>query len=581
MTRILPELTEDQLKRLPSAAEASVYRACRDLLKSKSIVLFSLPWIRVSPHGTPRDGETDFVLFDEARGILVIEVKGGGVRVDAATNDWVSVNRSGSHQIKDPFRQATREKYALRDYLRSSPKWASLRIEPTLGHAVLFPDLEDVSPLVGPDRPREIMGTKSCVTNLERWLGGVFNFWSAGTPVNLGGAGMKAVEELLCTPREVRPLLSHLLDEEEQEHIRLTEDQARVLRVLGRRNRVVVSGGAGTGKTLLALEKAREFASAGRKTLLVCYNRPLADHLKQCTPDLPHLTVASFHQLCHSFVQAANAKSGTDLLRDALSANPGLDEYQVHYPHALAMATEVLTERYDAIVVDEAQDFGEEYWFPIELLLRSQVESTLFIFCDHNQALYRRTSSFPITDEPFLLTRNCRNTRHIHEAAYAYYKGEPTEPPPLQGDAIQILDAPSRGSQAKKLHSHLVTLLDSEGVKPSSIVVLVPSRDHKGFYSLLQERPLPRPTRWAFEEHGIPNTVRVDTVMRFKGLEAQVVYLWGADEFEGDRDREILYVTLSRAKSRLFLAGDGPGCRAILPSNQAVPGRSGDPSPPV
>ena len=51
-------------------------------------------------------------------------------------------------------------------------------------------------------------------------------------------------------------------------------------------------------------------------------------------------------------------------------SNPTLDKFDVHFPHALAMATEILPNRFDAIVVDEAQDFGEEYWFPIELLLR-------------------------------------------------------------------------------------------------------------------------------------------------------------------------------------------------------------------
>jgi len=68
------------------------------------------------------------------------------------------------------------------------------------------------------------------------------------------------------------------------------------------------------------------------------------------------------------------------------------------------MATEILPIRFDAIVVDEAQDFGEEYWFPIELLLRDSDRSTLFIFFDHNQAIYRRVRTFPIKDEPFLLT---------------------------------------------------------------------------------------------------------------------------------------------------------------------------------
>ena len=114
MSRIVPELSEDQLKRLPSGAEALVYKQCRDSLGPSTLVVFSLPWIRISPHGTPRDGETDFILFDEKRGILVIEVKGGGVQIDGGSGEWFSIDRNRTrHKIKDPFRQATKEKYAL------------------------------------------------------------------------------------------------------------------------------------------------------------------------------------------------------------------------------------------------------------------------------------------------------------------------------------------------------------------------------------------------------------------------------------------------------------------------------------
>lgn len=299
-------------------------------------------------------------------------------------------------------------------------------------------------------------------------------------------------------------------------------------------------------------------------TLLLCYNRPLAEHLRICANDMPSLQVMSFHQLCDRFVRSADDKACTNLLKDAEDANPGLSRFDVHFPHALAMATEILLTRFDAIVVDEAQDFGEEYWFPIELLLRDPDHSTLFIFFDHNQAIYRRVGTFPIKDEAFLLTRNCRNTRFIHEAGYAYYKGEPTEPPPIEGASIQIINAMSRGSQAKKLHSHLLSLLQVEKVRPECMAIVVPSRNHKSFYALLEEQPLPKPIRWAFETYNASNSIRVDTVQRFKGLEAAIVYLWGADEFDRDRDKELLYVTITRAKSRLFLVGELRGCEAVI-----------------
>lgn len=565
MTEVRPSLSEAQLRRLPSRAEARVYETCRAGIGDRRIVLFSLPWIRVSPHGTARDGETDFIVFDEDMGVLIIEVKGGGIHLDSATGQWTSVSRHGAHHaIKDPFGQAKAEKYALLEYLKSEPAWSRAGVRPTLGHAVLFPDLDRTEALRGPDRPAAITGWRGDISALSAWIDGVFGYWSGGTESGLGATGMAAVKRLFFSDLEVAPLLSTVIEEEEVERVRLTEDQGRVLRVLGRRRRAVVSGGAGTGKTLLALQKARDLASEGMQTLLVCYNRPLANHLARCCDDVDGLDAMSFHQLCDRVVREASDSSGVDLIQDAAMANPGANRFDVHLPHALAMATEVVSTRYDAIVVDEAQDFGQEYWFPIELLLRKGAESTLFLFYDHNQALYRRVSTFPIADEPFLLTRNCRNTSFIHQAAYAYYRGEETEPPSIEGGPVECLDAPSRGSQAKRLHACICSLIQEQRVDAESLAVLVPSRGHSDFYDLLQGRPLPRPCSWAVEQYGTKNGVRVDTWQRFKGLEASVVFLWGVDELDPENDQEVLYVGLSRAKSRLFLVGQGERCRAAL-----------------
>ena len=88
------------------------------------------------------------------------------------------------------------------------------------------------------------------------------------------------------------------------------------------------------------------------------------------------------------------------------------------------------------------------------------------------------------------------------------------------------------------------------------------------FYGLLQDRPLPRPVRWAIESHNVPNTIRVETMQRFKGLEAAILYLWGADEFDKERDKELLYVTITRAKSRLFVVGELSGCQAVIEHNE-------------
>jgi superfamily I DNA and RNA helicase len=84
------------------------------------------------------------------------------------------------------------------------------------------------------------------------------------------------------------------------------------------------------------------------------------------------------------------------------------------------------------------------------------------------------------------------------------------------------------------------------------------------FYDLLKERPLPKPIHWAIENCNVSNAIRVDTAQRFKGLEAAIVYLWGADDFDSERDKELLYVTITRAKSRMLLVGELQGCQSVI-----------------
>lgn len=565
MAVVIPEITEQQLALLPSSAEARMYRACATQLPADTIVLFSVPWIRIGIHGSPRDGETDFVVCSPTHGLLVVEVKGGGIEIDNTRGQWCSIDRKGvRHDIKDPFRQACTEKYQLRDYLRTLAGWKQLGEQPTLGHAVMFPDLGNVRPLIGPDRPEEIIGNADSLEHLGAWTRKVMAFWAGDETriVGLRARGMQQVKDSFCSSQVARPLLATALREEERHRLRLTEEQGRLLRGLGRRNRALISGGAGTGKTLLALNKALALAREGCNTLFVCYNRPLADHLRSCAADTANLTVASFHQLCDSLNRRARELTGRDFLREAELTNPGCNRYDVHMPHALALASEVLTTKFDAIIVDEAQDFGEEYWLPIEMLLRSEVESTLFLFLDHNQAIYNRVATIPIKQDIFYLTRNCRNTKPIHDAAYSYYQGETTDPPDIEGAPIEAITATSSKEQARKLHAKIVELLVNEQVNASQICVLVPSLGHSARYDELRTLPLPKPVTWDFEGAGGSNLLRVETVLRFKGLEADIVLWWIGDDARAF-DNATRYVTISRAKSRLIIVGAEDACSGI------------------
>src|SRR5208282_2967809 len=155
---------------------------------------------------------------------------------------------------------------------------------------------------------------------------------------------------------------------------------------------------------------------------------------------------------------------------------PDRGHFECHLPYALACSTEITDLRFDAIVVDEAQDFKEDFWIGLLWLLREESSSTLYVFYDHNQSLYADVNKLPIAETPFLLTRNCRNTKRIHELTYRYYCGEPTDAPEIEGKLVEEIEATSVRAQAQKLHSEIVRLISAEGISPDQIAVLVATK---------------------------------------------------------------------------------------------------------
>ena len=565
MATLIPELSEAQLEDLPSQAEAKVYRALRDKLPQDYVVFFQIGWILRLEEEQAKDGETDFLVCHPDHGYLCIEVKGGGVGFDATMSDWFSIDRhQQKHPINNPINQALKAKYSIRSKLNEHPRWRDLSMGNCLrGHTVFFPDVGDATALNRPDMPAALIGSARNLQKPKDWVDGAFAYWAndAGTFTPIGRRGIDVMREVFARSFVVAPLVSSRLADQEARRVVLTKDQMRVLDFLQSHRRVAVSGGAGTGKTLLALEKARRLASEGIKTFLTCYNRQLADYLARLCSGTSNLDVMSFHQLCYRQVEKANLASGRDLVREAKVTYPGTDLYDVQLPNALAYALEVLPDRYDAIVCDEGQDFREEFWFPLELLLSDYDRGPLYVFYDDNQNIYARASTFPIRDEPFTLTTNCRNTAPIHTAAYRHYKGIPVSPPDIEGDEVQLEASPGRDAQAIKINARIVDLIARQGVDPGDIAVLIADARRKAeYYSTLRRLPLPKPAIWL--EEGIPgnDTVLIDTIQRFKGLESPVVVLWGLDTIDLARNEELLYVGMSRAKSLLVVVGTAATC---------------------
>lgn len=362
-------------------------------------------------------------------------------------------------------------------------------------------------------------------------------------------------------------MLSARLEDEERERINLTKRQAIILDMLSRQRRVMVAGGAGTGKTLIAREKAVSAAEQGLNTLLVCYNRGLADHLREQCAGIDNLDVATFHQLCRRWIDKAKVELGRDLVAEARRDYPGLSEYDHHQPIALAYAIDMFGPHYDAIVVDEAQDFGDEFWMPIELLLSEHEKALLYVFLDENQDIYRRSAAIPIPGEPMMLDKNCRNTNRIHNAAYRYYKGAVIEAPAIDGVDVESLPAIGIDKQAQAITSLVTRLVSEEMVKPHDVAVLLCNPlKREASERALMSNAIPANAKWGRLESYGAGSITVDTVARFKGLERPIIILWALNDCDPVHDRETLYVGMSRAKSLLFLCGDRAACVRLFPT---------------
>ncbi|MEK3849152.1 hypothetical protein BK143_10970 [Paenibacillus peoriae] len=564
---MIPDLTDEQLSYFNSHGEVQVYRALKEGLPNSYSVFSQVAWILKRESDEARDGETDFIIIHPHYGYLCIEVKGGGISFNAGADQWYSRDRYGrEHLIKNPIQQAKNAKYSIRaKLLETELKDLFKESRIPCGHAVFFPDITDASSISRLDLPGNLIGTNNDLLSIKIWVDDCFDYWIDKDSSSSNFFGQKGIDifgKIFSKSFTVQPLISLNLRNEEEIRITLTKEQTRVLDTLRKRRRVVVSGGAGTGKTILAVEKAKRLAKEGFSTLLTCYNRPLADYLAAVCNGIDGLTVMSFHQLCYSKIKEASSVKGNDILLDAQKTYPGEDLYDVQLPCAALFSLDYITERYDAIVCDEGQDFREEYWAPLELLLADENKTPFYIFYDDNQNLYSRVSTFPVSeDETFPLLKNCRNTVQVHEISYRHYKGDPIDHSNINGEDIEYIITQNSKKQAVKIHSKIQKLILDEQIEPNQITVLIVDALHqKEYFDTLKTSLLPKGYQYTDIEQRNKSTIVVTTVNKFKGLESDVVFLWGLDSIILKEQREQLYVGLSRAKSILIIVGNEQTC---------------------
>lgn len=205
-------------------------------------------------------------------------------------------------------------------------------------------------------------------------------------------------------------------------------------------------------------------------------------------------------------------------------------------------------QRFDAFVVDEAQDFADAWWPALLSGLKDEENGRLYVFADDGQRVFARHGRVPVTLVPVVLEENLRNTLPIAESfgplapSRMRYRGGAGAP--VQFVACSAEEALSCADDAVE------ALLD-EGYAPEHVALLTTGRRHPEQVDR-QARGQDQywTTFWDTEQ------VFYGHVLGFKGLERAAVVL-AVNGFGGDeRAREKLYVGLSRARDRLIVCRD-------------------------
>ena len=568
MARMIPDVDPAQLEH---TSEEPVYRALRDQLCEDFVVLHSYPWLRPwRGEGALAEGEADFVILHPAHGLLVLEVKGGDtIRHDG--HRWFRDTAQGPIEFQDPFRQARRNMHALLDIVKERSGGRVSKRDFVHGYAVVFPhvDYEGAPP---PHADRAIVISRRHLPFIEQAVMTALGAWGKQPRQLQREQYASLLNDCLMPKFRVVRLVGPDIASLAEQLLELTELQALVFEGLYAQDRVLVEGVAGSGKTFLALQRALAFARNGKRTLFVCFNRELAGWLRWQVNEDPRtgeyrslLTVKNFHALAAELAEAAGLKF------KPVQGGP-LDEkfWDEEVPDLLEQAVLALDlsgtdMRYDALVVDEAQDFSLGWWYALTQALLKAPNGPVYAFLDPNQSLRGAVQWPPVEfDARFRLTVNCRNTRKIAAASASVLElKSQIFPRAPAGVTLRLLRASTQRQQKGLVLQELRRLLEGEAMAPHQVALIGPSAKANGSLADVDEVDgVPLVTGADDWRDGAG--VLVTTARSFKGLEADVVLLFDLGDFGRLFRREDLYVACTRAKFMLVAIVHGAECRAVL-----------------
>ncbi|MCB9211524.1 MAG: NERD domain-containing protein [Ignavibacteriales bacterium] len=522
MARMIPDSFDYSETR--SGGEERVYNSLRDNLNDNWTVCHSWRWIQYFTNTKQKkyQGEGDFVLYNQNYGIIVIEVKGGTIEFRDNGKYY-----SNGNEIKNPEKQASDTKFTIVDRLREK----NLNRSCYVIHCVWFPDIKWQIEYP-PNLNERILFDSNALVDPEGYL---IRAYQGNNASIISTHQSNEIERILHRSFTLVKCLRFRIEDLVEEQVRLTYKQAEAFEYLNTETCLGIRGRAGTGKTLLAVNRARLLEKKGLKVLFLCYNRALADFLANELSDT-NIYVNTYHGYAQYYLNTYYS------IR--LFIQPGDDGYFEYIGNELAELITENMDEFDACVIDEAQDLKME-WF-LELKETFFPLKVFYYFFDPFQLLFSRKikndeSYFNFGSIVIPLEKNMRNTKEVSQSSMNIIQENynPEENfSSLRGDHPEIVLYENSGIE--KLEEICKQLLIVEFMSTADITILSMEGKNK--------------SKFGQEAHGI----EIIPFRKFKGLENKIIIVVDVNysHFEDAVYQRELYMAITRSNYSVYILVD-------------------------
>lgn len=486
----------------PTDSEQLVYYELQHQLPDSFEVFYSVSWT-YTKNGKREKSEADFVVVSPDYGFLCLEVKGGyGLRVE--DNEWTILDHTyGDRKLsRSPYEQAEASMYFFKNAYANE---YSIDYQGIFGAGVIFPfyAVNDVAKLSNRSDVCTIdsIGMNDLYNRIKK----MFKFWG-GTSF-----GFRLYEknqhrtfvEIIRKRIAIDAAAGALVKYKERQLDVINRVQDGYIYFLSNIRQFYVRGGAGTGKTWIAMKMAEiEAVDENKNVMFLCAS--------------PHLAKMVRGKLSN-IIKVYDIES----LIGEISYN--LDLYNAPKYEGIVDSIKEDVEKFDAIFIDEAQDFSEDLAFLAKTLLVDEKESRLGVFYDDVQVVRGDSfgDAFMISTPPFLLHENIRNTANIYSWAMESTElGTDVIVNPVEGPWPVSENINDSKHLAHRLENLFKKFLEDEDLQCASVVVLTENADE--FIDSFDGKI----AKWKFVKDYSSNgfdEIKVSDVESFKGLESDMI----------------------------------------------------------